>query len=207
MGYENSSPVRVGNAASEQVQLDVYGEVLQALFLTLEATGEGNTKDHTLLVNFVEYLETIWQMPDEGIWEVRGGPKHFTYSKVMAWLAFDRAVQIAERSRLDAPIERWKGVRGTIHKQICENGFDKTLNSFTQYYGSKELDASLLLLILVGFLPPEDPRMRGTVEAVERHLLQDGLVMRYNPIVSQDGLAGGEGMFWRAASGWSAVFA
>jgi GH15 family glucan-1,4-alpha-glucosidase len=201
VGYENSFPVRVGNAASEQLQLDVYGEVLAALFLTPEGPGEGISKDHSLLVNFVEHLETIWDMPDSGIWEVRGGPKHFTYSKVMAWLAFDRAVKIAERSKLDAPIEKWKGVRETIHMQICDKGFDKELNSFTQYYGSKELDASLLLLILVGFLPPEDARMRGTVEAVERHLLQDGLVMRYNPAESKDGLAGGEGMFL-ACSFW-----
>ena len=180
-GYENSRPVRIGNAAAEQLQLDTYGEVLDAFFWTYSTLEETNRKaDFTLLQKLVEHLETVWEKPDEGIWEVRGGPKHFTYSKVMAWVAFDRAVKIAEKGQFDAPVKRWKKTRDAIHKQVCAKGFSKRLNSFVQYYGAKQLDASVLLMAIVGFLPPEDPRIHGTVEAIEKHLTEDGLVMRYD---------------------------
>ncbi len=195
-GYENSSPVRIGNAASEQLQLDTYGEVLDAFFWayeSLEATKRA--QDFSLLRTLVEHLETIWEQPDEGIWEVRGGPKQFTYSKVMAWVAFDRAIKIAEKGGLDAPIRRWKKIRRTIHEQVCAKGFNKRLNSFVQHYGSKQLDASVLLMAIVGFLPPEDPRIQGTVTAIEKHLMRDGFVMRYDTSKVKDGLPGSEGMF------------
>jgi len=201
-GYEHSSPVRVGNAASEQLQLDIYGEVLDASFWSYCKLGRITDDDFDLLRLLVEHLETIWELPDEGIWEVRGGPKHFTYSKVMAWVAFDRAIKIAEMGKLKAaPLKRWKKIRDTIHAQVCKKAFNKRLNSFVQYYGSRQLDASVLLLPLVGFLPPEDPRVHGTVEAIERHLTQDGLVMRYETSKTQDGLTGGEGKFL-ACSFW-----
>jgi GH15 family glucan-1,4-alpha-glucosidase len=200
-GYENSSPVRSGNAASEQLQLDLYGEVLDAFFCAYGKVEPVSAKDFALLQLLVEHLETIWEKPDNGIWEVRGGPQHFTYSKVMAWVAFDRAIKIAESSTLDAPISRWKETRDVIHKQVCEKAFNKRLNSFAQHYGSEQLDASVLLMAMVGFLPPEDPRIRGTVEAIERHLTQDGLVMRYNTSTTEDGLPGSEGKFL-ACSFW-----
>lgn len=200
-GYEDSSPVRTGNAASEQFQLDLYGEVLDAFFCAYGKVEHVSAKDFALLQLLVEHLETIWEKPDDGIWEVRGGPQHFTYSKVMAWVALDRAIKIAESSKLDAPVERWKKARGVIHKQVCEKAFNKRLNSFVQHYGSQQLDASVLLMAMVGFLPPEDPRIRGTVEAIERHLTQDGLVMRYNTSTTEDGLPGSEGKFL-ACSFW-----
>jgi GH15 family glucan-1,4-alpha-glucosidase len=200
-GYENSSPVRIGNAASEQFQLDLYGEVLDAFFCAYGKVEHVSAKDFALLQLLVEHLETIWEKPDNGIWEVRGGPQHFTYSKVMAWVAFDRAIKIAESSKLDAPVERWQKARDVIHTQVCEKAFNKRLNSFVQHYGSQQLDASVLLMALVGFLPPEDPRIRGTVEAIERHLTRDGLVMRYNTSTTEDGLPGSEGKFL-ACSFW-----
>jgi GH15 family glucan-1,4-alpha-glucosidase len=200
-GYENSSPVLIGNAASEQLQLDLYGEVLDAFFWAYGKLGHVSAGDFALLQLLVEHLETIWEKPDNGIWEIRGGPQHFTYSKVMAWVAFDRAIKIAESSKLDAPVERWKKTRDVIHKQVCEKAFNERLNSFVQYYGSQQLDASVLLMAMVGFLPPEDPRIHGTVEAIERHLTQDGLVMRYDTSTAEDGLPGGEGKFL-ACSFW-----
>ncbi len=203
-GYENSSPVRVGNAASEQLQLDIYGEVLDAFFFTYGKLGHESAGDFNLLRSLVEHLETIWKEPDAGIWEVRGGPKHFTYSKVMAWVAFDRAVKLAKAIKADAPIERWEKTRDAIHKQVCKKGFSKRRNSFVQHYGSRQLDASVLLLAMVGFLPPEDPRIRGTVEAIERHLMQGGLVMRYDTSKTDDGLPGSEGKFL-ACSFWLAT--
>ena len=154
-----------------------------------------------MLAQTIGHLETIWQQPDDGIWEVRGGRKHFTYSKVMAWVAFDRAVQLAERAHLDAPIARWKKIRDTIHEEVCRKGFNTRLNSFVQTYGSANLDASLLLIPMVGFLPPDDPRVKGTVEAIERDLTEDGLVKRYDTSRTKDGLTGGEGMFL-ACSFW-----
>jgi len=200
-GYENSSPVLIGNAASEQLQLDLYGEVLNAFFWAYGKLGHVSAGDFALLQLLVEHLETIWEKPDNGIWEIRGGPQHFTYSKVMAWVAFDRAIKIAESSKLDAPVERWKKTRDVIHKQVCEKAFNERLNSFVQYYGSQQLDASVLLMAMVGFLPPEDPRIHSTVEAIERHLTQDGLVMRYDTSTTEDGLPGGEGKFL-ACSFW-----
>jgi len=149
----------------------------------------------------LSHLEKIWTLPDEGIWEVRGQRQHFTYSKVMAWVAFDRAIKSAELHGLPGPLERWRSLRERIHKDVCSNGFDAELNSFTQYYGSRELDASLLLLPELGFLPPEDPRIRGTVEAVERTLMRDGLVLRYDTAKTDDGLPPGEGVFL-ACSFW-----
>lgn len=201
-GYENSKPVRIGNAASAQLQLDTYGELLDAFFWTYSTLGkEHQFADFALLRSLVEHLETVWQQPDEGIWEVRGGPKHFTYSKVMAWVAFDRAIKIAEQGRFKAPLKRWRKTRDRIHKQVCEKAFSKRLNSFVQHYGAKQLDASVLLMAIVGFLLPEDPRIRGTVAAIERRLMQDGLVLRYDTSKTKDGLPGSEGKFL-ACSFW-----
>ena len=201
-GYEKSRPVRVGNAASAQLQLDTYGEVLDAFFWTFSAMKEDHRKaDFSLLSKLVEHLETVWERPDQGIWEVRGGPKHFTYSKVMAWVAFDRAIKIAEKGGFDAPLPRWKELRELIHAQICEKAFNKKLDSFVQHYGANQLDASVLLMPMVGFLPPEDPRVRGTIAAIEKHLMRDGLVMRYDTGKTEDGLPGDEGKFL-ACSFW-----
>ena len=201
-GYENSVPVRIGNAASEQLQLDTYGEVLDAFFsMNTALDQETRASDFALLRHLILHLESIWQQPDEGIWEVRGGPKHFIFSKVMAWVAFDRAIRIAEQGGYEAPLERWKKTRDLIHQEVCTRGFDQEQNSFVQHYGTTQLDASTLLLALVGFLPPEDPRIVGTIHAIEQHLVQDGLVMRYNPSTTEDGLPGGEGKFL-ACSFW-----
>jgi GH15 family glucan-1,4-alpha-glucosidase len=186
----------VGNAASEQFQLDVYGEVLTSLSLMREAVGEsseGGSWDFE--VALLEYLEGAWHHPDDGIWEVRGGRQHFTHSKVMAWVGFDRAVSTAEKVGLAGPIDRWRRARDEIHAQICDEGFDTTKGSFTQAYGSTALDASLLTLPLVGFLPADDPRMTGTVAAIERELLHDGFVLRYRTEEVADGLPPGEGVF------------
>jgi len=201
-GYENSRPVRIGNAASGQLQLDTYGELLDTFFWASHAlTRDLRTAEFALLRAIVVHLESIWQLPDEGIWEVRGGRKHFIYSKVMAWVAFDRAIKIAEIYGFEAPVRRWKKTRAAIHRQVCEQGFNKRLNSFVQYYGAKHIDASNLLLAIVGFLPPDDPRILGTVDAVEKHLMPDGLVMRYETSKTSDGLPGSEGTFL-ACSFW-----
>ncbi len=194
-GYGGSKPVRVGNAASVQVQLDVYGELMDAyLHATLEMDGEA-ASNFVLLRNIVEHLETIWDKPDQGIWESRGEPQQFTYSKVMAWVAFDRAVRAASQLGCDAPVDRWKQIRDAIHNEVCEKGFNNEMGSFVQVYGSTELDASLLVLPLVGFLPSDDPRVVGTVEAIEQHLMPHGLVMRYDTSKVDDGLPPGEGLF------------
>ncbi|HEX8926053.1 MAG TPA: glycoside hydrolase family 15 protein, partial [Terriglobales bacterium] len=192
---------RIGNAASQQLQLDIYGEVLDAFFWSYDSLGHEGSGDFELIRTLIEHLVTVWEEPDQGIWEIRGGPKHFTYSKVMAWVAFDRAVKIARKYKLQAPLDHWEKTRQTIHQQICEKAFDRKLNSFVQHYGSDQLDASLLLIAMVGFLPPHDPRIRSTVEAIERHLMQDGLVMRYNTSHVDDGLKGKEGKFL-ACSFW-----
>jgi GH15 family glucan-1,4-alpha-glucosidase len=200
-GYQNSIPVRVGNAASTQLQLDVYGEVLSTIY---ESARKGlHESDATWSVGsaIVQHLEKIWQLPDDGIWEIRGRRRQFVHSKVMAWVAFDRAVRIMEEFGRDGPLERWKKVRDEIHSEVCRFGFSKELNSFVQYFGSKDLDASLLLLPMVGFLPPEDPRIKSTVSAIEKRLMQDGLVARYSTSSSVDGLPGGEGKFL-ACSFW-----
>ncbi|HLY95552.1 MAG TPA: glycoside hydrolase family 15 protein [Gaiellaceae bacterium] len=195
-GYEESSPVRIGNAASEQLQLDVYGEVMDALY---QARAHGLAKEKSawaLQRKLLEHLETIWREPDYGIWEIRGDPRHFVHSKVMAWVAFDRAVRSVETQDVEGPVNHWRTIRDEIHEEICTNGFDEALGSFTQSYGSQTLDASLLLLPLVGFLPAKDPRVRGTIEAVEANLLVDGLVLRYHTLdQSVDGLPAGEGVF------------
>jgi GH15 family glucan-1,4-alpha-glucosidase len=196
-GYAGSSPVRIGNAAHEQFQLDVYGEVMDSLH---QARVHGlDPDDHawSLQRNLMEFLETAWDRPDEGIWEVRGPRRHFTHSKVLAWVAFDRAVQTVESLGLPGPVERWRRLRQEIHDEICREGFHSGLNSFTQSYGSTELDAATLLIPLVGFLPPTDPRVLGTIEAIESGLLRDGFVERYRTESQNDvdGLSGGEGVF------------
>ena len=200
-GYEASAPVRVGNAASGQLQLDVYGEVLDSLYATRQFGLPGSASSWALECALVEHLATIWDQPDDGIWEVRGGRRHFTHSKVMAWVAFDRAVRSAEEFGLAAPLRRWRAVRDRIHADVCRQGFDADLGSFVQSYGAKALDASLLLIALVGFLPADDPRVVGTVAAIERGLVRDGFVMRYDTGVANDGLPPGEGAFL-ACSFW-----
>jgi GH15 family glucan-1,4-alpha-glucosidase len=202
-GYEGSRPVRIGNAAVNQTQLDVYGEILDALYL---AHSHGlPTVDRAIAIgqSVLSHLARIWRLPDEGIWEVRGPPQHFTHSKVMAWVAFDRAVKIVERVGGEGSIERVGRIRDDIHRDVCRHAFDPALNSFVQAYGSKALDASLLLLPLVGFLPPTDPRIIGTVDAIERRLVVDGFVMRYDTGEGVDGLPPGEGAFL-ACSFWLA---
>ncbi|MDP9070971.1 MAG: glycoside hydrolase family 15 protein [Actinomycetota bacterium] len=204
-GYEESAPVRIGNAASRQLQLDVYGEVMDAMHQARRAGIEPSMPAWDLQRALLEFLESGWREPDEGIWEVRGPRRHFTHSKVMAWVAMDRGVKAVERFRLEGPVDRWRRCRQTIHDEVCQKGYDVERGSFTQYYGSKELDASLLLMALVGFLPPGDERVRGTVEAIERELCHDGFVMRYptggdEPV---DGLPGREGAFL-ACSFWLA---
>jgi len=194
-GYHGASPVRVGNAASAQLQLDVYGELIDAMHqgrtLGLAPVEAGWPVQQKL----IDHLEQIWEQPDEGIWEVRGGRRHFAFSKVMAWVALDRTVRDAERFKFSAPLESWRKLRDRMHATICERGFDSERNTFTQSFGSSELDASLLLMPLVGFLPADDPRVRGTVAAIERELMVDGLVLRYRTESDIDGLAPGEGVF------------
>ncbi len=201
-GHEGSRPVRIGNAASNQTQLDIYGEILDAFYHT-HLNGLPPAARATPIVRAVlDHLAGIWDKPDEGIWEVRGPPQHFTHSKVMCWVAFDRAIKISER--LDGhDLAAWRKIRDTIHADVCANAFDPELGSFVQAYGSKSLDASLLLVPLVGFLPPTDPRIMGTVSAIEKRLLLDGLVFRYDTGEGMDGLPPGEGAFL-ACSFWLA---
>ncbi len=194
-GYEGSRPVRVGNAASRQLQLDVFGEVMDALHLARRVGLGISEAGWALQRTLMDYLERIWDQPDEGIWEVRGPRRQFTHSKVMAWVAFDRAVKGIEQFGLEGPLERWRAVRERIHASVCRDGFDPELGSFVQFYGSKEVDASLLMLPLVGFLPATDPRMLGTVRAIEQSLLRDGFVARYATHSGVDGLPPGEGAF------------
>jgi GH15 family glucan-1,4-alpha-glucosidase len=194
-GYQGAKPVRIGNAASGQLQLDVYGEVMDALHQARASGLEVPRSAWSLQINMIEHLETIWRNPDEGIWEVRGGKRHFTHSKVMAWVAFDRIVQDVERYDLPGPLPRWRGVRDAIHLDVCENGFSVKKNSFTQSYGKDELDASLLLIPIVGFLPPEDVRVQATLAAIESELMVDGFVLRYRTEHGGDGLPPGEGAF------------
>jgi len=200
-GYEGAKPVRIGNAASQQRQLDVYGEVMDALHLCRRVGIPHNADGWALQRTLMEYLETIWDQPDEGIWEVRGPRRHFTHSKVMAWVAFDRAVKGVEQSGLEGPVERWREVRDKIHASVCRDGFDAQAGTFVQSYGSKEVDASLLMIPLVGFLPASDPRVLGTVRAIEKALLSDGCVARYQTHAEVDGLPSGEGAFL-ACSFW-----
>ncbi|GAC1355506.1 MAG: glycoside hydrolase family 15 protein [Acidobacteriaceae bacterium] len=202
-GYEHSKPVRFGNGAVGQFQLDVFGEVAAALARTPQAEDDIRVDATTLQSKLIDHLCHVWQEPDDGIWETRGGRKHFTHSKVMAWVALDRAIQHHERYDGGGDVKRWRKNRDLIHREVCEKGFDPKLNSFVQSYGSRELDASCLRIVLVGFLPPEDPRIRGTVDAIQQRLMRDGLVQRYDPETSSDGLPGGEGVFL-ACSFWLA---
>jgi GH15 family glucan-1,4-alpha-glucosidase len=197
-GYENSKPVRIGNAASNQFQLDVYGEVLAAMWEADCAGIKMTEPDWALMVQLMKFLESHWQKPDEGIWEVRGGRQHFTHSKMMAWLAFDRAIKLVEDCGCAASENhhRWHKIRDRIHAEVCERGYNTKKKAFTQVYGSDALDASLLTMPLAGFLPATDERVRNTVEAIERELMEDGLVLRYRPQECDvDGLPGREGVF------------
>ncbi len=194
-GYEGSRPVRIGNAASGQLQLDVYGELLDAFAHAVSNLGTESSLDFHMLQLLVEHLEVIWREPDEGIWEARGGRQCFTYSKVMAWVAFDRAITVAKALGADAPLARWESVKAAIHADVCANGYSEQLGTFVRSYGSDELDASLLRIPLVGFLPHDDARVRRTISAIERELMPHGLVVRYDTQKSDDGLPPGEGTF------------
>jgi GH15 family glucan-1,4-alpha-glucosidase len=200
-GYEGSRPVRIGNAASEQFQLDVYGEVTAVMFIGAERLGRVERRLWPRWRAVIEHVETIWRLPDDGIWEARGPQRHYTYSKVMAWVVFDRAVRLAERFELEAPVDRWKQIRDEVHAEVCARGYDPERRTFTQYYGSKELDASVLNIPLVGFLPATDERVTGTIDAVWRELGRDGFVSRYSTAETDDGLPGDEGQFL-ACSFW-----
>ncbi len=202
-GYENSRPVRIGNAASEQLQLDVYGEVINALYNAHRGGLRETHPEQDLEVAILDHLEHIWRKPDDGIWEMRGPRQHFTQSKVMAWLAFDRAIKVSEHFDCDCPVDRWRAIREQIHEDVCRNGYDAHLGSFVQYYGSKEVDASLLMIAKVGFLPATDPRVKGTVRTIEKQLMSHGLVRRYRTENVEDGLPPGEGAFL-ACSFWLA---
>jgi GH15 family glucan-1,4-alpha-glucosidase len=200
-GYEHSVPVRIGNAAYQQFQLDIFGEVVNTLFQARQAGLGPAQHAPNVALAMLELLETAWERPDEGIWEVRGPRQHFVHSKMMAWVAVDRLVRSAELGRFKTDVPRWMKLRDAIHEQVCRLGFDPDLNSFVQYYGSKHLDASILMMPLVGFLPPEDPRVIGTVKAIETHLMRDGFVGRYTQDPAVDGLPHGEGTFL-ACSFW-----
>jgi GH15 family glucan-1,4-alpha-glucosidase len=194
-GYEGSAPVRIGNAAARQLQLDVYGEVMDALHQARKAGLPVHEQGWALERALMQNLEKLWREPDEGIWEIRGPPRHFTHSKVMAWVAADRAVKSVETFGLEGPVERWRALRSAIHADVCANGFDSRRGSFVQSYGAGELDASLLLIPLTGFLPIDDPRVRGTIAVIEQELVEDGLVKRYQTHETVDGLPPGEGTF------------
>jgi GH15 family glucan-1,4-alpha-glucosidase len=194
-GFESSKPVRIGNAACRQYQLDVYGELMDALHLARRGGLAPDENAWRVELALTEFLESGWKEPDNGIWEMRGPQRHFTHSKVMAWVAFDRMIKAVEHFGLSGPVERWKSLRQTIHDEVCHRGFDREQNAFVQYYEGNRLDASLLMIPLVGFLPADDPRVRGTVEAIERDLLIDGLVVRYRTHPHIDALPPGEGAF------------
>jgi GH15 family glucan-1,4-alpha-glucosidase len=200
-GYENSAPVRIGNAAYSQLQLDVFGEIMDVHYQARRGGLSGDDSGWDAQLKFLEHLQQIWTEPDEGIWEVRGEPRHFTYSKVMAWVAFDRSIRSAETFGLRGPIDKWRKLRDEIHREVCAKGFDRKLGTFVQSFGSKQLDASLLQIPTVGFLPVSDPRVKATVGAIERRLLRDGFVMRYDTEETDDGLPPKEGAFL-ACSFW-----
>jgi len=202
-GYENSAPVRIGNAAHSQLQLDVFGEIMDVQHQARRSGLSTNESGWGAQLKFLEHLKTIWNEPDEGIWEVRGTPRHFTHSKVMAWVAFDRSIKSAETFGLEGPLGEWRQLREEIFDDVCAKGFDQELGTFVQSFGSKQLDASFLLLPSVGFLPVSDPRVEATITAIERRLLRDGLVMRYDTGQADDGLPPGEGAFL-ACSFWLA---
>ena len=200
-GYENSAPVRIGNAAHSQLQLDVFGEIMDVHHQARRSGLSTNESGWPVQLEFLEHLKKVWKEPDEGIWEVRGAPRHFTHSKVMAWVAYDRAIKSAETFGLEGPLDEWRKLRDEIYEEVCAKAFDDELGTFVQSYGSKQLDASLLLMPSVGFLPVSDPRVKGTVAAIERRLLRQGFVMRYNTEGADDGLPPGEGAFL-ACSFW-----
>ncbi|QYD67638.1 glycoside hydrolase family 15 protein [Paraburkholderia edwinii] len=200
-GYQGAKPVRIGNNAVGQLQLDVYGEVMNALHLARVGGLQADETAWNVQRAMLAHLETIWEEPDEGIWETRGGRQHFTFSKVMAWVAYDRAIRSAESFDLPAPLDHWREMRARIHADVCMKSWNPELNAFTQIYGGSELDASVLLLPLLGFLPPSDPRIAGTVDAIEKYLMHDGFVMRYRTTRVDDGLPPGEGTFL-ACSFW-----
>jgi GH15 family glucan-1,4-alpha-glucosidase len=202
-GHARSAPVRIGNRAVHQLQLDVYGEVSDVLYQARKVGIEEDPIAWSLQRQMLDFLEGAWDRPDEGIWEVRGPRQHFTHSKLMSWVAFDRAVKCVERFGLDGDVDRWRRLRNAIHADVCERGFERERQAFTQSYGSPNLDASLLMMALVGFLPPADPRVVGTVSAIERELVEDGLVLRYRTEETEDGLPPGEGAFL-ACSFWLA---
>lgn len=194
-GYEGARPVRVGNAAWKQEQLDVYGEILDSMYHSQRVGLEPDPNSWELMKNLLEFLEGRWQDPDDGIWEIRGEARRFTHSRVMAWVAFDRAVRIIEEMHQDGPVERWRALREEIHRDICQHGYDPDVGSFVQSYGSRCIDAALLTIPLVGFLPPTDPRVLSTARAIERSLMHEGLVRRYDERPSVDGLPVGDGVF------------
>lgn len=202
-GHRGASPVRIGNAAAKQLQLDVYGEVADALYQARVHARKKKVSAFDLHHQFLGHLSQIWRKPDKGIWEVRGPARHFVHSKVMAWVAFDRTIKSCEQFGLEGPLDKWRAIREEIHDDICRRGFDSEIGTFVQYYGSKQLDASLLQIPIVGFLPASDPRVVGTVEQIEKQLMRDGLVLRYNAAKVKDGLAQGEGAFL-ACSCWLA---
>jgi GH15 family glucan-1,4-alpha-glucosidase len=202
-GYANSAPVRIGNAAAAQLQLDVYGELMDALYQACKAGVARHDVAWDLQRALLAHLEDVWVQPDQGIWEVRGPPRHFTYSKIMAWVAFDRAVKMVEGLGLPGPVERWRELRSRIHRDVCERGYSERRGTFVQSYACEELDAALLLIPITGFLPATDPRVLRTVEAIQRGLTVDGLVQRYLAHESLDGLPPGEGVFL-ACSFWLA---
>jgi GH15 family glucan-1,4-alpha-glucosidase len=204
-GYERSAPVRIGNAAAGQFQLDVYGEVMSALYVASRVGGNLSESSWDLQRALMGFLKTGWAEPDDGIWEVRGPRRHFTHSKVMAWVAVDRAIKMVDECGESGPVDEWRTLRDTIHEQVCTEGFNTKVGAFTQYYGSDALDASLLMIPLVGFLPATDNRVRSTIEAIERDLTDDGFVLRYHAAASHDvdGLSGREGAFL-ACSFWMA---
>ena len=190
-GYEGSRPVRVGNAAYEQFQLDVYGEIMNTLYIAHHYQIKIDEDAWRMQCEFLRFLESAWEKPDDGIWEVRSGARHFTESKVAAWMAFDRAVKLIENHGLKGPLGKWRAIRDKIHADVCEHGFDRKRNTFVQYYGASELDAALLRLPLIGFLPANEPRMVGTVEAIQRELMEGGMVKRYRQAMG----GGSEGAF------------
>jgi GH15 family glucan-1,4-alpha-glucosidase len=194
-GYEGSTPVRVGNAAHQQFQLDVFGEVMDSLYTVRRFNLPAQPEAWRVQQALMNFLEGAWKLPDAGIWEMHGPRRHFTHSKVMAWVAADRAVKMIERYGYDGPVDRWRKLRDTIHAQILQNAYNHDLGAFVQYYGSDQLDASLLLMPLVGFLSAKDPRIVSTVRAIERRLIIDGLVSRYDSNTAEDGLPPGEGSF------------
>ena len=194
-GYADSRPVRIGNAAHGQLQLDVFGEVMDALHQAREGGLHPRDADWAFQKALLEHLENVWHTADHGLWEVRGAPQHFTYSKVMAWVALDRGIRNAEALGTDGPLDRWRALRARIHEEVCTRGFNPGRGAFVQAYGSSELDASLLLLPTTGFLPASDSRVSGTIAAIERELLVDGFVLRYNTHTTDDGLPPGEGAF------------